>query len=170
MVIETFVPSHKSMAVGGVNVHALPHSTTRLDAQMSTGGVVSITVTVWLQVSVPRQVRVALKLFPQKPARFVIVLTTVTVRFVPPQKSVTVGGVNVHAAPHSTTRSGAQMRLAKCRLKLASPMRLGGRPGGVPSAGGVNKSDTPRRMEGLAITCAHVVILPPPAVLSQTRS
>ena len=64
--MATFVPSHKSMAVGGVNVHAVPHSTTRLDAQVSTGGMVSMTNTVWLhcalfvQPSVARHVRVAL--------------------------------------------------------------------------------------------------------------
>ena len=64
--METFVPSHVSIAVGGVNVHALPHSTTRLEAQVRTGGVASITITVWLhcalfvQLSLARHVRVAL--------------------------------------------------------------------------------------------------------------
>jgi hypothetical protein len=66
MVIATFVASHPSLAVGRVNVHPTPHSTTRLLAQVKTGGVLSMTVTVWLhnalfaQLSVARQVRVAL--------------------------------------------------------------------------------------------------------------
>jgi hypothetical protein len=55
-----------SVAVGGSKLHAVPHSTVLLAAQMITGGVVSRTVTVWLhgadwlpQASVARQVRVA---------------------------------------------------------------------------------------------------------------
>ena len=46
------MPSHVSIAVGGVNVHALAHSTTRLEAQVMAGGVVSCTTTVWLQETV----------------------------------------------------------------------------------------------------------------------
>src|ERR1035438_321294 len=41
-----------SLAVGGVKLHAKPLLTVRLLAHVSTGGVVSTTVTVWLQVLV----------------------------------------------------------------------------------------------------------------------
>ena len=102
-----------SVAVGVANAGEVEHSIVvgPGNAEM-VGGVVSTTLIVWLQVSVPRQVRVTRKPLPQKPVRFVIVLTTVMVRFAPPQGSVAVGGVKVHAVPHSTTRSDAQMRLA----------------------------------------------------------
>ena len=75
----------------------------------------STTVTVWLhtavlvQVSVARQVRVALKVLPQKPARLVVVLNTVMVTLVPSQLSLAVGGVNAQAAPHSSVWAGAQV-------------------------------------------------------------
>jgi hypothetical protein len=65
-VIVKFVPSQPSIAVGGLNAQATPHSTFRLVAQVRSGGVASITVIVWLhwalfvQLSVARQVRVAL--------------------------------------------------------------------------------------------------------------
>jgi hypothetical protein len=66
MVIAAKVGSQMSIAVGAVNVQATPHSTMKLAAQVMAGGVVSITVTVWLhctlfvQLSVARHVRVAL--------------------------------------------------------------------------------------------------------------
>src|SRR6266446_2394820 len=71
---------------------------------VTTGAVVSITVTVWLhwallpQGSVACQVRFALKELPQ-PA-LVRVLTTVIVAL--PQESVAVGASKVQAAPSST--------------------------------------------------------------------
>src|SRR5436305_65673 len=70
---------------------------------MRTGVVVSTTVTIWVQVlllrqpSVARQVRVALKVFPQ--SAFVMV-PTMLMEFVP-QVSVAVGASNVQALPHS---------------------------------------------------------------------
>jgi hypothetical protein len=39
-----------SVAVGGSNVHGVPHWTVLLGEQVSVGGVESTTVTVWLQV------------------------------------------------------------------------------------------------------------------------
>ncbi len=116
-VMVTFVPSQMSLAPGGMNIHELPHSTMRLSAQVMFGGVVSTTVMVWLQVemfvqeSVARQVRVAVKLLPQKPAVFVTVLTTAMTTFVPSQMSLAIGGVNTHGVPHSTMRLPAQVRL-----------------------------------------------------------
>src|SRR5712691_7101350 len=58
-VIVTFVPLQRSIAEGGSNVHAVPHSTNRLEAHVSTGGVVSATVMVWLQVAVLLQLSLA---------------------------------------------------------------------------------------------------------------
>ena len=57
MLIVTFVPQQASSAVGLSNDHESPHSTTLLVAQVMTGGVVSTTVTVWLQLptTVPKQ-------------------------------------------------------------------------------------------------------------------
>ena len=68
----TFVPSQTSLAVGGVKVHAVPHSNVKARPQFMDGGVVSTTRTVWLhverfvQASNASQVRVALNALPQR--------------------------------------------------------------------------------------------------------
>ena len=106
----TFVPSQMSLATGGMNIQELPHSTIRLSAQVMFGGVVSNTEMVWLQVALllqesnARQVRVAVKLLPQKPLVLVTVLTMTMVTFVPSQISTAVGAMNVHGVPHSRIR------------------------------------------------------------------
>jgi hypothetical protein len=62
-----------SLAVGGSKVQPAPHSTILFAAQIITGGLVSTTLTVWLQVlalpqpSVALQILVALKVPPQEP-------------------------------------------------------------------------------------------------------
>src|SRR3989442_13018052 len=67
----TLAPSARSNATGSSNVHAVPHSTTRDGTQVSVGGVVSATVTVWLHVllfphaSLACHVLVAVKWWPQ---------------------------------------------------------------------------------------------------------
>jgi hypothetical protein len=74
------VPSHASVAVGGSKDHTAVHSLVRGGAQVSTGGVVSVSVTTWLQLrlapqaSVKLQVRVATKVLPQAPLTLVTVL------------------------------------------------------------------------------------------------
>src|SRR5258705_10547247 len=71
-----------------------------------TGGVVSITVTVWLQValllqpSMACQTRVVSKVLPQWPAVLVTVLSTLIVTW--PLLSVAVGGSKVQAVPSCT--------------------------------------------------------------------
>src|SRR5947207_1739523 len=61
----------RSLAVGASKFQLLVHSTVLLLTQLIAGGVLSSTVTVWLQsavlpqASVARQVRVASKVFPQ---------------------------------------------------------------------------------------------------------
>jgi hypothetical protein len=79
-------------------------------AQVIWGGVVSMTVTTWLQrlvfwqKSEATQVRVALKVLPQKPVRLVVVLSIITVTLEPAQRSEAAGGTKLHETPHSTTR------------------------------------------------------------------
>src|SRR5436190_13119760 len=76
-----FAPSQLSEALGMANIQAVPHSTVWSLPQVNEGGVVSITVTVWLQVerlvhwSVASQVRVAEKVRPHKP-----LVTVLTIR------------------------------------------------------------------------------------------
>ena len=84
-----------------------------LDRQEMTGGVVSTTVTVWLhgeafvQLSVARQVRVAVKVSPH--CALVTVLTTVMVRLVPSQMSVPLGESKDHRVPHSMVLPATQV-------------------------------------------------------------
>src|SRR2546427_5889156 len=79
----------------------------------SSGGVVSVTVTVWLQRAVKPQslvacqVRVAAKPLPQRPGEFVTVLRAVMTTFAQPSLAVAVS--NSHEVPHSTVLSGAQV-------------------------------------------------------------
>src|SRR5213592_1951898 len=88
-----------------------------LAAQLKAGGVVSTTSMLWLQVeifvqeSIARQVRVALKVLPQKPTLFVTVLTIWKITFVPSQISLGVGGMKTTGWPHSTWMLGMQLRV-----------------------------------------------------------
>src|SRR6185436_16524261 len=102
-----------SLAVGGSKSQAPVHSTVLFGTQVMVGGVWSSMVTVWLhsavlpQASVALQVRVASKVLPQWPARFVTVLTMVRVAL--PQASVAVGVLNDQLLPHSTVLLGAHV-------------------------------------------------------------
>ena len=108
-VTVTFVP-HTSPAEGASKAQAAPHSTIRSPPHTSSGAVVSTTVMVWLQTalllhaSVARQVRVALRVLPQKPTRLVLVLRIVMLTFVPEQRSLAVGASKFQPLPHSTVR------------------------------------------------------------------
>src|SRR5437763_871748 len=112
----TLVPSQLSLALGGINAIGCPHSTVTLAAQLRDGGVVSTTTILWLQSelfvqeSVARHVRVAVKVLPQKPVVFVTVVRTWIVMFVPSQMSLAVGAVNAKGSPHSTIRLAAQLK------------------------------------------------------------
>ena len=57
--IVKLVPQQASTALGGSKLQVEPHSTVLLVAQVNTGGVVSTTVTVWLQVALFEQQSVA---------------------------------------------------------------------------------------------------------------
>jgi len=99
--------------VGGLNVQGDPTAIVMLEAQASTGGVVSLFVTVWLHVaellqqSVARQVRVIVP--GQGVGLLVIVLRMVMVTLVPQQPSSAVGGSKVQALPHCTALLVAQV-------------------------------------------------------------
>src|SRR5947207_4211366 len=96
----------ESLAVGASKAQVLVHSTVLLGTQVMVGGVWSSNVTFWLQsavlpqASVARQVRVASKVLPQWPVRFVTVLTMVMVAV--PQVSVAVGASKDQLLAHST--------------------------------------------------------------------
>src|SRR5579885_3000725 len=57
--IVTLAPLHASVAVGASKLQVVPHSTVLLAAQLSTGGVVSMTVTAWPHTMWPPQASVA---------------------------------------------------------------------------------------------------------------
>ena len=90
--MATLPPSQTSVAAGVVKAAAAPHGNVALGAQVSTGGVVSRMLIVWLQVarlvqeSSASQVRVTVNLIGQTPA-FVVVLTMRMLTFVPSQLS-----------------------------------------------------------------------------------
>jgi hypothetical protein len=92
-----------SEAVGGSKLQGRPHSTVLFDEQLIVGGVVSMTVTVWLhgvglpQASVVIQMRVTVE--PQL-APFVTVLVTVVVTLLQPSEAV--GASKLQGWPHST--------------------------------------------------------------------
>src|SRR5437773_1199360 len=87
-------------------------------AQATSGGVVSTTVTVWVQVAVLLQQSVACQIAvmtcEQGPLgvpsafTFVIVLSSVMVTLVQPHGILGVGGSKDQPEPHSTVLSGAQ--------------------------------------------------------------
>src|SRR5256885_11694357 len=111
MATMTFVPSQMSKALGVVKFQAIPHSTIKLLPQVNCGGVVSRTVTLWLQVlelphwSLALHVRVATRLVGQfTPVRLVVVLRMATITLVPSQISNALGAVKFQAIPHSTTK------------------------------------------------------------------
>src|ERR1043166_2145290 len=119
MVIVTLVPLQASTAVGLSKVQAPVHWTVLLLAQVMTGGVVSTTVMVWLQVaalvsplqlSLASQVRVTSKAPPQQPAALVMGLSTVQLTLVPLQEFVQMGGSKFQLVPHWTVLLEAQLR------------------------------------------------------------
>jgi hypothetical protein len=103
-----------STAVGGVKDHGVPAVTVKLGAQVSTGGVVSTMLTVWLQVaklvqqSMTCQVRV-ITVWQKVELALVIVPKTVMVTFVSQQASTAVGKSKVQPEPHSTFLLGEQV-------------------------------------------------------------
>jgi len=112
MVMVTFVPLQLSLAVGASKVHGVLQLTVLLVAQVRTGGVVSTTVTVWLQVAVLLQASVAIQVRVMTCGHtpLVTVLRTVSVTFVPLQLSLAVGASNVQAVPQLTVLLVAQVR------------------------------------------------------------
>ena len=111
-VTVTFRPLQLSLAVGGLNLQSKPQATVLLVEQLIVGGVVSTTVTVWLQVfelpqgSVATQVRVMI--CGQVP--LVSVLRIVMAALTPLQTSLALGESKLQAVPHSTVLPAAQVR------------------------------------------------------------
>jgi hypothetical protein len=102
-VMVTFVPEQVSKAVGASKVHAVPHCTILLVAQVSDGGVISTTVTICVQVTdCPRQsltVQMAVTICGQMP--LVTTLVKITVGAAGQHGSgPTNGGSNTHGDPH----------------------------------------------------------------------
>lgn len=101
MVTVTFVPQHKSVAVGGVNVHGVPHVRFRLLAQVNTGGVVSVMVTTLVQRDVLVQqstaCQVIVRTSVQGPVMLVTAVSMETIG-VGQQRSVAVGTIS--GLPH----------------------------------------------------------------------
>ena len=107
-----------STAVGMSKNQSVPHSACLFCSQVMLGGVVSTTVTFWLhkvllpQVSIARQVRVAVNSLGHSPVKtLVTVATMVMVTLVLSHTSIAVGGRKLHGMPHSTIRSSAQVML-----------------------------------------------------------
>src|SRR5258708_5851397 len=95
--IVMLLPQQASKAVGVSKVHPVPHSTTLGPAQVTTGGLVSMTLTVFVQKgaleqqSTAFQVTVMILLHGTTP--LVTMLTSDTVTLVPQQASTAEGGV-----------------------------------------------------------------------------
>jgi len=129
----TLVPLQASNALGSSKVQAEPHSTVLLVAQVMFGGVVSATVTTWLQVALLELQSVACQVCVttiEQPVPLVIVLRTVVVTFVPQQESVALGASNVQAEPHSTVLFVAQVMSGgevSSTVTVALPVRSPGR-------------------------------------------
>src|SRR3989442_12217403 len=102
-----------SLALGGSKVQALVHSAVLLGTQVMVGGVVSSTVTFWLQsavlpqASVARHVRVASKMFPPCPDMLVLALKVALPTL--PQVSLAVGASKSQVLVHSTVLLGTQV-------------------------------------------------------------
>ena len=92
-----------SVAIGGSNVHGVPHWTVLFVAQVSVGGMVSTTVTVWLHILMLLQQSDAIHVRVTNCGHWplVMVLKTCT-RGLEQQRSDANGGSNVHGVPHTT--------------------------------------------------------------------
>jgi hypothetical protein len=111
----TLAPLATSMAMGLSKVHGARQLTTLFVAQVMTGAVVSLTVTVCVQLtlllqpSATSQIRVAVNVGPQKPLVLVVVLTILIVTLVPTQLSVPIGVSKFQTAPNSTVLLAAHV-------------------------------------------------------------
>src|SRR5438132_1158558 len=111
--MATLVLLHESNAAGGSKSQGVVQSTLLFGAQVSTGGVVSMRVTDWLQFvplpqrSVMFQTRVAT--WGQVP--IVVVLAIVITTFVPLHVSKAAGLSKLQAEPHTTVLSEGQVTI-----------------------------------------------------------
>src|ERR1035441_679072 len=102
---------HASLAMGEVKCHTWPPLTVRLLAHVSTGGLVLITFTVWLQVLVLLQQSMAchvrVMVCGQEPLVTELRMVGWTLG---QQGSTTVGCSKIHAVPQSTVLLVGQLR------------------------------------------------------------
>jgi hypothetical protein len=128
-----------SVAIGRSKVHGVPHWTVLFVAQVSVGGMVSTTVTIWLQKLLLLQQSEATHVRMMNSGHWplVIVLITVTTGL-EQQRSVASGGSNVHGVPHWTVLFVAQVSV-----------------GGVVST--------------IVTVSVHVLVLPQQSLASQIR-
>jgi hypothetical protein len=119
-----------SVAVGGVNVHVLPHWNVRLLAHAMTGGTLSTIVTVWLQfVALPQQSvsdHVRVTTTGHWPGVLVKVLVTAMVTGLVQQSSIAVGGLNVSAVPQLIVLFVGQIATGGCVSTMLSVWMQGG--------------------------------------------
>jgi hypothetical protein len=115
MVMVTFVPQQASTAVGGSKVQVEPHWAVLLVPHVSAGGVVSRSMTLWLQIAVFEQQSLAIQYrtytFRQGLAKMVWLLRTKTATFEPQHGSKAVGVSNVQPEPHSTVFGPAHVMI-----------------------------------------------------------
>jgi hypothetical protein len=108
----TLLPQQISEAEGASKAQAELHGTLLLVAQVMTGGVVSTTVTVWLQEALLEQQSVACQvrvIASEHAVPLVIVPETTTVTLVPQHTSEAEGASKSQTDPHSTTLLLAQL-------------------------------------------------------------
>ena len=102
-VMVTLVPQQASTPLGRSKPQLLPHGTLLFVAHVMAGGVVSTTVTVWVQVALLEQVSVACQLrvsTSEQAVPLVVVLRTVMVGVLQPPEAE--GESKVQAEPHWT--------------------------------------------------------------------
>ena len=116
-VITTFVPLQASKADGGSKLQIEPQTTVLSGTQVRVGGVVSTTVTAWLQVLVWLQLSVAIQVrvmtCGQAPLVMVLTMEIVTVGSL--QVEVAFGGSKSQTEPHVTVLLDEQVMLITSR-------------------------------------------------------
>jgi hypothetical protein len=104
------VPQQELRTTGGSKAQEEPHATVLLVAQATIGGVMGITVTVWVQEAVKPEQLVTIHLnwmtCGQTP---LVTLQWVRILLGPQQGSGSMGGSFVQGLPHGTVLSAAQM-------------------------------------------------------------
>src|SRR2546430_13646924 len=123
MMMATLVSLQASKAVGGSKLQGSPQGTVLFVAQVSAGGVVSTTVTVWLHVLVLPQASVAshVRVMSGGQTPLVAVPRTAMVTFVPLQVSLAAGGSKHQGETHRSEEHTSELQ---SQSKLLSRLLL----------------------------------------------